>query len=281
MVKQKRLCKSFLMSSMAHHGNDIEKYLIYIKNNLHMITSSSATKRNHSGLITYILCQLKQTAIAAFLCYIQDLHKEYQEGKLPKYIPLKLIQDVEDKIQVLKHTEVWDAASHPEAPAMALNSTMKMSNQLKEFLANHISDEIKKRHEANKDNNRDGKVKHRFQHQERMFVGPANLNEIKTVNGHNYNWCTKCNRGNGQWVQSHTTDTHQDGFCLKLKNSEASKKGSSTKRVHKGTTQDSIPKSPPIPTSAIEHRTPRLPSWYQYHRPPTTPRSPHQMSLAS
>jgi hypothetical protein len=162
------------MATLIDHGNDIEKYLIYIKNNLCMITSSSATKQNHSGLITYILHQLKQTTIAAFLHYIQDLHIEYQEGELPKYTPLKLIQDVEDKIRVLKHAEVRDAASHPEAPAMALNSTMKMSNQLKEFLAYHISTEIKKLHEANKDNNRDGKVKHRFQHQEWMFVGPAN-----------------------------------------------------------------------------------------------------------
>jgi hypothetical protein len=58
---------------LAHHNNDIEKYLVYVKNNLRMITSPTTSKRSHNGLITYILRQLKFTTNAPFLRYIQDL----------------------------------------------------------------------------------------------------------------------------------------------------------------------------------------------------------------
>jgi hypothetical protein len=234
-------------ATITHHNNDVEKYLVYIKNNLRMITSSSPSKRTHNGLITYILRQLKHHTNAPFLRYIQDLHIDYQEGKLPKYTPLKLIQAVEDKIRVLKHAEVWDSVGTSETPAMALNSTMTISDQLKEFLANHISTELKKLNDKDSAG-KDGKSRHRFQHQDWMFIGPSNPSDMKTVNGRNYNWRAKCNRGNGQWVQSHTTDSHQDGFRLPPHRQDASKKGTNTKRVHFGATQDGTLKNKSLST---------------------------------
>ena len=55
------------------------------------------------------------------------------------------ILDVEDKIRVLKHAEVWDMSStYQEIPAMALNTTPAITDQLKDFLANHITAELKR-----------------------------------------------------------------------------------------------------------------------------------------
>jgi hypothetical protein len=233
---------------LAHHNNDIEKYLVYVKNNLRMITSPTTSKRSHNGLITYILRQLKFTTNAPFLRYIQDLHVDYQEGKLPKCTPLKLIQAVEDKIRVLKHAEVWDSAGTSETPAMALASNIQFPDQLKEFLANHISAKLKKLQDTGKDSGKDSKGRQRFQHQDWMFIGPANPAELKTVNGRNYNWRTKCGRGNGQWVQSHTTDTHQDSFRLPSRRSDASKKGLNGKRAY-FTAPEGILKNKPPPTA--------------------------------
>jgi hypothetical protein len=45
-----------------------------------------------------------------------------------------------------------------------------------------------------------------------VFIPPTTPTETKTVNNQVYQWCTKCNRGNGQWVQAHTTDTHVKNF---------------------------------------------------------------------
>jgi hypothetical protein len=82
---------------MADHAHDVEKYLLYIKNNLKMITPMSSKHKQHNGLLTYILRQLCQSKNTIFQRYIQDMHIDYQEGKLPKYTPFKLIQECEKK----------------------------------------------------------------------------------------------------------------------------------------------------------------------------------------
>jgi hypothetical protein len=118
-------------ATVLQHDNDIEKYLIFIKNHLRMITTKHSSAQQHRGLITYILRQLKTTPNQIFLRYVQDLHVSYQEGKLPKYTPSTLITDVEDKIRVLKYAEVWDTVIRNESPAMALTVTPTLTDQLK------------------------------------------------------------------------------------------------------------------------------------------------------
>jgi len=185
-----------------------------------MIIAKPLHGKKFNGLITYILRQLKRSSNPIFLRFIQDLHVQYQEGKLRKYNAMRLILDVEDKIRVLKHAEAWETSlSSQDVPAMALNTTTVIPDQLRDFLVNHITAEIRRLAAAGRSTptdhgsaNKDGKSKSRFSHQERMFVPPANLSDTKTVQGRSYNWCTKCNKGGGQWVQAHTTDTHQDGY---------------------------------------------------------------------
>jgi hypothetical protein len=214
-------------ATLIQHNHDIEKYLIFIKNNLRMITTKSSSGDQHMGLITYILRQLKQTQNQIFLRYIQDLHVQYQEAKLPGYTPTKLIQDVEDKIRVLKHAEVWENQSHHDTPAMALNTVPVFDTRLKEFLAHHITTELKRLTEGSKtsgNDGKDGKFRPKFQHQEWMFIPPSNPSDIKTVQGKNYQWCAKCNKGSGQWVQAHTTETHLDNFKPTPRRSENNRK---------------------------------------------------------
>jgi len=123
---------------------------------------------------------------------------QYQEGKLPKFNPMTLILDVEDKIWVLKHAEAWDMSSpSQEIPAMVLNTTPAITDQLMDFLANHITAELKRLTNSTKlaspDNTsglKDGKIWSRFQHQDWMFVPPSCLSDTKTVQGRTYNWCT-------------------------------------------------------------------------------------------
>ncbi len=140
------------------------------------------------------------------------MHIQFQEAKLPQHTPTKLFLDVEEKIRVLKHAEAWDIKEQPDIPAMALNVTSNMTTQLKDFLTNHISTEFNKLLERHKIPPRDGRSKGKFQHQEWMFLPPKHPSETKTANGRDYNWCLKCNKGKGQWVQAHTTATHLDDF---------------------------------------------------------------------
>ncbi len=188
--------EKIFITDLTQHNQDIEKYLIFIKNNLRLITTQSSPSEQHIGLITYSLHQLKQTKNQIFLRYVQDLHVKYQEAKLPGYTPAKLLLDVEDKICVLKHAEVWDTRPHLDTPAMALNTTPTLDAQMKEFLANHITMELKRLAETTKtpgNDGREGKFRPKFQHQEWMFQPPSSPSDTKTVQGCNYQWCAKCN----------------------------------------------------------------------------------------
>jgi hypothetical protein len=136
---------------------------------------------------------------------------------------MQLVLDVEDKIRVLKLVDLW-APTAPEAPAMALTAMTAVSDQLKEFLANHITAELTcltnthknttKDGKENKDgkDGKDSKSRSHFTHQDWMFIPPLKLSDTKVVNNRTYNWCIKCNCSNGQWVHAHTTDTHLDDF---------------------------------------------------------------------
>ncbi len=92
---------------------------------------------------TLDLRQLKANTNAIFQCYIQDLHVQYQEAKLLDYTPMNLILDVEERIRVLKHAEVWGHQPTQEMPPMALKSAVEFPSSLKDFIANHITTELK------------------------------------------------------------------------------------------------------------------------------------------
>jgi hypothetical protein len=49
-------------------------------------------------------------------------------------------------------------------------------------------------------------------HKDWMFAPPPNPGQQRKYNDSIFNWCVKYNGGNGQWVTSHTTSTHVDGF---------------------------------------------------------------------
>jgi hypothetical protein len=55
-----------------------------------------------------------------------------------------------------------------------------------------------------------------------VYTPPQNLAETKTVQNRTYHWCTKCNRGNSQWVSSHTNETHKDNYLHPNKHQDGS-----------------------------------------------------------
>jgi hypothetical protein len=58
--------EKIITTMIAHHDNNVERYLIFIKNNLQMIHSKSTAAKKHNGLITYILRQLKLSTNPCF-----------------------------------------------------------------------------------------------------------------------------------------------------------------------------------------------------------------------
>jgi len=112
---------------------------------------------------------------------------------------------------------------------MALTSQIPTSTSLQEFLANHITLELKHLTGTTPQGEKDGKGHTRFQHRQWMFQSPDNLTDTKTVNGRTYRRCTKCNKGNSQWVQTHITETHIDDYRPKPCLTDANHPGGSLK----------------------------------------------------
>jgi hypothetical protein len=58
--------KKITTATLTQFNNDISLYVIYIKDDFHMISSSTQNDVDHNGLITYILCQLKLSNVSLF-----------------------------------------------------------------------------------------------------------------------------------------------------------------------------------------------------------------------
>jgi hypothetical protein len=109
-------------SNVSQFGGDICKYIIHIKDNLRLITTTD-TSSEHNDLLTHILLQLCASPIKPFKEAMQQLHINYLEAKLPNLTPLTLHKQADDKAQILKHAGQW---TDTETPAvMALQSALE------------------------------------------------------------------------------------------------------------------------------------------------------------
>jgi hypothetical protein len=198
-------------ATLSQFDNDITKYIIFIKDNLRMITSPSSPSSIHNGLITYILRQLKESPIYIFQRYIRELHIDFQEAKLGNITVATLLINIEDKIRILKHAGEWTESSNQHPSAMALTASTKLSPQLEDIVAKHVKAQLTQLVDCHKSNNNNTN-KSGFVHQEWMFIPPTNLGETKQYNNKTFTWCTKCHQGKGQWVSAHDSTTHIEGF---------------------------------------------------------------------
>jgi hypothetical protein len=113
--------------------------------------------------------------------------------------PQTLLKMADDKVQVLKHENQWKDVEPPAVIALklALEQKQKEQDVLVQSIVAHIGTLIKK-------------DKQPFQHPAWMVAPPITSAETtKTQNGKTYAWCTKCHCGQGLWVCTHTTETHQ------------------------------------------------------------------------
>jgi len=195
-----------MTATLAEPDNDITKYIIYIKNNLKMITHASANTDDQKGLLTYIFGQLKLCSIPLFQNYACHLHIAYQEGKHTNLTSSTLLEEVENKVRVLKHAKEWMNTSNPHPPAMALYASGPQPTNLEKLIL--LQTQLLTKLLTTKHNKNDSNAKpyNKWKHDTH-----ANLNDTKTVNGKVFKWCTKCNHGKGQWVSAHDTSTHIEG----------------------------------------------------------------------
>jgi hypothetical protein len=79
---QKLIGEKISLATLSSFDNGVNKYVIFIKNNLKLITSSTSNEKEQPWL-TYIFWQLKHCPNFTFQLYVPNLHITYQEGKYP------------------------------------------------------------------------------------------------------------------------------------------------------------------------------------------------------
>lgn len=141
---------------------------------------------------------------------IQKWHMQYLEAKMANLTPNKLIKLTDDKIQVLKHANLWATMEPPVM--MELQAELAHQQQHTKDLVQHLVTHIGKltQHKNNPSNTP-------FQHPGWMITSPHSITKIhKVMNGKTYVWCNCCHQGHGLWVCTHTIETHQDVFDMLL-----------------------------------------------------------------
>jgi hypothetical protein len=119
IIYHKHLREKMTTATLSDHDHDVRKYIIYIKNDLKMITPMWNQSTANNGFISHTLHQLKQSTVPLFQDYIWNLHITYQKGQHSKMTPASLLKDVKDKIRVLKHSVEWTTSEPPKPSAMA------------------------------------------------------------------------------------------------------------------------------------------------------------------
>jgi hypothetical protein len=211
-------------SVLSAFQDDVSKYIMHIKDNLTLITSSEDKEATeHNDLIIHLFQQLKKSPVPLFKEAIDKWHVKYLEAKMPQLTPLGLLKLADDKIQILKHAGNWTVTEDPAIMALKLELQQQKqeSDKLVKHLVAHVSritNRTRQHIQQNHINNHTGQ-KHSLHDQKFssnyppwMIVPPTHPAETKLVDKKIYTWCTKCRQGQGLWVCRHNTETHIDGY---------------------------------------------------------------------
>jgi hypothetical protein len=91
-------------TTLDHFDNDVLKYIVSIRDNLRLITSSSK-KDNHRDLLVYLFRPLTVCPIEPFKQAVQRWHVDYLEAKTPDLSPTLLLEKADTKVQILQHAD--------------------------------------------------------------------------------------------------------------------------------------------------------------------------------
>jgi hypothetical protein len=203
-------------TTLAQFDNNVLKYIMTIRDNLRLITTSSQ-KDTHKDLLTYLFRQLTACTIEPFKQAMQNWHVDYLEAKTPDLSPTSLLKKADTKVQILQHAGHWTPQTNPEVMALklALQAQRDQSDLLVKQLTAHVTCLVN----HNNGGRPGGPYKHNRNgqringsHPALMTIAPTYPTETKMQDGRLYTWCTKCRQGQGLWVCKHNTETHIDGF---------------------------------------------------------------------
>jgi hypothetical protein len=133
-------------ATLTQFNDDVDNYIIFVKDNLRLITAAADNSTEHNDLITYLFTQLTKSNITLFKEAVQQWQIEYLEAKLPELTPMKLLKLVDDKAQVLRHAGQWQVVESPAVMALKLELEQQrsQSQSLVKNLVAHVGQMLQK-----------------------------------------------------------------------------------------------------------------------------------------
>lgn len=208
--------------------DDVPKYLDTITQYLRLITSPSQSDAKHVDLLSHLFQQLCSVTIPPFKDACLQWHLSYLEGKNHDLDPKKLITLADDKVRLLKHANQWKEETTPAV--MALHAKVLQSETTTAEFLQQLTAHLTTAYQQNQGRQPSGEQ--HTPYPDWMITPPTNSSDtIHHANNRQYTWCTRCHRGEGLWVSTHHTATHQDNFKRQRRQSSASS-SSSWSAVH-------------------------------------------------
>ena len=157
------------------------------------------------------------------------LEDNYNDGN--DMTPEDVMKKAEVKYNNLKKSGKWDIADPRDVQIVALSTVLKsfIDHNNEQASNNGGRGKCRTNQNGNQNNRNAGE----------WLAPPVDGKEEKTIDGRLAKWCAKCNKGNGKWVVSHNTATHDGGFIDKLKKRAAEKREESKEEASSSNNADS------------------------------------------
>ncbi len=196
-------------ATLQDFHDDVTQYLDGITQNLRLITGTASPDKTHIDLLPHIFRQLCSVTVVPFKDAALQWHLQYLEGKSTDLTPKALITMADDKIRLLKHASQWTEEPPPAVMALQakiLESEASTAACLRQLTA-HLTTLTKAYQHPRPSSGK------QTPYPDWMITAPTGPTDtIRHANDRQYTWCTRCRRGDGLWVSTHTTTTHQDNF---------------------------------------------------------------------
>jgi hypothetical protein len=202
-IFEAHLEKTLLSLSLRTSDNDIQQFITSVRNYLDLMESPP------KSILPYLFQEFRSYPCKPLQARLQSLYTKWIDGK-----KTLSIEDLMTKVlkyrATLRQSGEWTTSEEPKPELVAYTATASALEGVASFMSNMQKNMDKRFNQfqnqmkqASKDNQR---YPWKANTNHWSLVPPTNFDEIKTMNGRQYTWCTKCRR----WVWTHkSNDVHQ------------------------------------------------------------------------
>lgn len=188
---------------------------------------------------------------SSFATYVQKIKDEEMEKSRNIRLPVnEIITKMKKKQTRMEIAQAWNVMSKQDQMVMALVGMIEKGSKKTDN-----NNKTTKNTNNNNSNAKEDATKELDSNEPKLnwYTRPPAEDEPRTktskFNDKVFNWCTKCRKGKGKWVNNHTDETHIDNFKAEKKDTEDVKKNESNpaaKKAKRVTFSNTVSQEPTV-----------------------------------